>query len=69
MPVFEDLSDIEPDPIPGHLDLTSEGGEFTDIRSEEPITDWAPIFRRFNLDPQKVARFAGSLRKLPANEG
>lgn len=41
--------------IPGHLDLTSEGGEFTDIRSETPISDWSDVFRRFNLDPQKFA--------------
>ena len=37
--------------IPGHVDLTSDGGEFTDIRVDEPIADWDPIFRRFNLDP------------------
>jgi hypothetical protein len=28
-----------------------DGGEFTGIRSETPITDWTDVFRRFNLDP------------------
>jgi hypothetical protein len=45
-------SEQPPAALPGQLDLTSEGGEFTDIRSEEPITDWSDVFRRFNLDPE-----------------
>lgn len=35
----------------GKLDLGPDGGEFTDIKTSQPITDWADIFRRFNLDP------------------
>lgn len=27
------------------------GGEFKDIKTNEPITDWTCIFERFNLDP------------------
>ena len=30
--------------VPGRLDLTPDGGEFTDIRSSEPITDWTDVF-------------------------
>jgi hypothetical protein len=38
--------------MPGRVDITPEGGEFTDIRSSEPITDWTDVFHRFNLDPE-----------------
>lgn len=43
------LSD-RPHPI-GRVDVGPDGGEFTDIRTHEPISDWSDIFRRFNLDP------------------
>lgn len=50
--MFEKLNDeATPVEMPGRVDLTPEGGEFTDIRSETPITDWTDIFKRFNLDP------------------
>ncbi len=35
----------------GRVDVTPDGGEFFDIPSTEPITDWTDIFKRFNLDP------------------
>jgi len=35
----------------GQMDLGPEGGEFRDIKSEQPITDWTDIFLRFKLDP------------------
>lgn len=35
----------------GSAEVTSEGGEFRDIRSDKPITDWTDVFKRFNLDP------------------
>lgn len=41
-----------PAAVPGHVDLTPEGGEFFDIHSEQPITDWSDVFSRFNLDPE-----------------
>lgn len=45
------LAESEPPvEIPGKVDLTPDGGEFTDIRSSTPITDWADVFARFNLD-------------------
>lgn len=36
----------------GSVDIGPEGGEFKDIRSDKPITDWTEIFARFNLDPE-----------------
>ena len=37
--------------LTGKADVTSDGGEFIDVQTEEPVTDWARIFERFNLDP------------------
>lgn len=31
--------------------LSADEGEFSNIKSSEPITDWTNIFRQFNLDP------------------
>lgn len=42
--------DTGPETI-GHMTLGSDGGEFTDIKSDAPITDWSDVMRRFNLDP------------------
>lgn len=36
----------------GHMTLGRDGGEFTDIKSDAPITDWSDVMRRFNLDPE-----------------
>lgn len=41
----------EPTVNMGAVDVGPDGGEFRDIRSEKPITDWSEIFARFNLDP------------------
>ncbi|MER3389973.1 MAG: hypothetical protein RJQ01_08050 [Microcella sp.] len=35
----------------GRVDLGPDGGEFSGIRTSEPITDWTHVFKRFNLDP------------------
>lgn len=35
------------------LELGPDGGEFTDVRSEQPITDWSHVFEQFNLDPNE----------------
>lgn len=38
----------------GSVTLTSTGGEFKDIQTEEPLQeDWSEIFLRFKLDPEK----------------
>jgi hypothetical protein len=35
----------------GRADIGPDGGEFLDIPSTEPITDWSGVFRQFQLDP------------------
>lgn len=35
----------------GRVELGPDGGEFTDVRSDKPITDWTHVFEQFNLDP------------------
>jgi hypothetical protein len=37
--------------LTGKADVASDGGEFIDVQTEEPVTDWTHIFERFNLDP------------------
>jgi hypothetical protein len=37
--------------LTGKADVTSDGGEFIDVQTEEPVTDWTHIFQRFNLNP------------------
>jgi len=37
----------------GSVDVGPEGGEFRDIRSDKPLTDWSHVFERFYLDPEK----------------
>lgn len=39
-----------PEPL-GSVEVGPDGGEFTDIRTTEPLTDWSHIFSRFGLDP------------------
>lgn len=46
----EALTGGRPTPL-GHVEVGADGGEFTDIRTDKPITDWSDVFRRFNLDP------------------
>lgn len=36
----------------GRCDLGPEGGSFTDIISDAPITNWTHVFERFKLDPE-----------------
>jgi len=36
----------------GSLELGPDGGEFKDIPSDKPITDWSDVFRQFKLDPE-----------------
>lgn len=45
------LDDSRPATPLGKVELGADGGEFTDIRTDAPLTDWSDIFRRFNLDP------------------
>lgn len=41
----------EPPVAEGHVEVGPDGGEFTDIRSDRPISDWSHVFAQFNLDP------------------
>lgn len=50
------LADSEPETnLTGRCDVTSDGGEFLDVQTDEPVTDWTKIFERFNLDPNVFA--------------
>lgn len=40
------------EPTGGSVDVGPEGGEFKDIRSDEPLTDWTHVFQKFGLDPE-----------------
>lgn len=47
------LSDgVDPEVTRARADVGAEGGEFSDVTSEAPITDWGPIFQQFDLDPE-----------------
>lgn len=36
----------------GRVEVGPEGGEFQDVKTDAPITDWTDVFVRFNLDPE-----------------
>ncbi|MEW1813248.1 hypothetical protein AB0284_21405 [Pseudarthrobacter phenanthrenivorans] len=38
--------------LTGKADVGRDGGEFVDVQTIAPVTDWTDIFRRFNLDPE-----------------
>ena len=40
----------------------SEGGEFTNVTSSEPITDWTHVFEKFNLDPGRFEIISDTVR-------
>lgn len=39
--------------LTGKADVNSDGGEFIDVQTTKPVTDWTHIFERFNLDPNE----------------
>lgn len=39
----------------GTVDVGPDGGEFKDIKSDKPITDWTGVFAQFGLDPASFA--------------
>lgn len=41
----------QPVNLSGKAVFTSDGGEFTDVQTEEPLADWSDIFLRFKRDP------------------
>ena len=45
----------EPNIPMGTVDVGPDGGEFKDIKSETPITDWSDVFAQFGLDPKSFS--------------
>lgn len=52
---------IAPEPA-GKVEVGPEGGEFTDIRTEAPLTDWGHIFEKFQLDPAEFVIIDDTVR-------
>jgi hypothetical protein len=42
---------VHDDPVSARIELGPDGGEFADVRTTEPLTDWSGVFRQFKLDP------------------
>lgn len=38
--------------VGGTLELGPDGGSFSGVPSDKPISDWSEVFRQFNLDPE-----------------
>jgi hypothetical protein len=47
----------------GSVEVGPDGGEFVDVKTTEPITDWTQIFERFQLDPN-VFTIAGDTVRM-----
>ena len=60
--VAEKLAAAEPPVSLGHADVGPDGGEFTDIRSDKPITDWSHVFEQFKLDPTEFEILGDTVR-------
>lgn len=41
----------DPVTLTGKAEFGPDGGQFIDVQTTEPITDWSDIFERFNRDP------------------
>ncbi|MFC8037836.1 hypothetical protein ACFUOZ_00585 [Paenarthrobacter sp. NPDC057355] len=41
--------------LTGKADVRPDGGEFIDVQTEQPVTDWTHIFQRFNLNPEEFS--------------
>lgn len=48
--------------LTGKADVRPDGGEFIDVQTEQPVTDWTHIFQRFNLDPEEFAIVNNTVR-------
>lgn len=46
----------------GRVDLGRDGGEFSDIQTDAPLTSWDGVFARFDLDPTMFAVVGDSVR-------
>jgi len=45
------LEDLLTPALTGKADVTPDGGEFVNVQTVEPVSDWSKIFERFDLDP------------------
>lgn len=59
--------DVPPDdPIDdgesARVDLGPDGGTFSNVKSDTPITDWDFVFKKFNLDPDAFEIIGDSVR-------
>ena len=52
-PGLDDEDDVEAALNSAKAEVGPEGGSFEDVRTREPLNDWAPIFEQFDLDPEK----------------
>ena len=43
---------LQPD-VAAQVDVGPEGGTFTNVKSDQPITDWTHVFEKFGLDPEE----------------
>ncbi len=57
----QDTTDAPTDNL-GTADIGPDGGEFRNIRTDQPITDWTDVFRRFNLDPDAFEIIGDTVR-------
>ena len=42
-------AEVPPEGV-GRVEVGPDGGDFEDVKSDKPITDWSDVLRRFNLD-------------------
>lgn len=47
----DDAPEIHKDSQREHCDVGPDGGEFTGIKTDKPLTDWTHIFEKFGLSP------------------
>lgn len=48
--------------VSAQVEVGPEGGEFTNVKSDQPITDWTHIFEKFNLDPNEFSILNNTVR-------
>lgn len=51
-----------PPEIVGRVEVGPDGGDFTDVTTDVPITDWSDVLRRFNLDVNEFEVDASGVR-------
>ena len=62
MSLTDKLAAATPATNVGRMELGPDGGEFTDIKTDHPISDWSEVFGRFNLDPDAFTIVGDTVR-------